>query len=58
MVNIDMGNGLTDIQFKNDLRKELIMYREYLELLESGNTEKLKQKFQAEIERIEASLQD
>lgn len=53
-----MGNGLTDIQFKNDLRKELIMYREYLELLENGNIEKLKQKFQAEIERIEASLQD
>lgn len=55
MVNENMG---TDIQFKDNLRKELIMYREYLELLENGDTEKLKQKFNAEIERINASLQD
>lgn len=48
----------TDIQFKDDLRKELIMYKEYLELLEEGNTDKLKKKFQDNIARIEASLQD
>lgn len=48
----------TDIQFKNDLRKELIMYREYLELLENGDVEKLKQKFKAEMERIEETLRD
>lgn len=48
----------TDIQFKDDLRKELIMYKEYLELLEEGNTDKLKKKFQDNITRIEASLQD
>ncbi len=50
--------GYTDLQFKNDLRKELIMYREYLELLENNDLEKLKEKFNAEIKRIEASLQD
>lgn len=48
----------TDIQFKNDLRKELLMYKEYLELLESDEKEKLKKKFNDNIERIEASLQD
>lgn len=57
MVN-DMGNSLTDIQFKDELRRQLITYREYLELIEENNIEKLKQKFNAEIERINASLQD
>lgn len=54
----DMGNSLTDIQFKDELRRQLITYREYLELIEENNIEKLKQKFNAEIERINASLQD
>lgn len=53
-----MDEMMTDIQFKDDLRKELIMYKEYLELLEEGNTDKLKKKFQDNITRIEASLQD
>lgn len=48
----------TDIQFKDNLRKELIMYNEYLELLKNDELKKLKQKFNAEIERINASLQD
>lgn len=48
----------TDIRFMNDLRKERIMYREYLELLENGDVEKLKQKFKAEMERIEETLRD
>lgn len=48
---------MTDLQFKDNLRKELIMYKEYLELLEEGNTDKLKKKFQDNITRIEASLQ-
>lgn len=48
----------TDIQFKDDLRKELMMYEDYLELLESGNTEKLKKKFNDNIKRINESLQD
>lgn len=48
----------TDIQFKDELRKELIMYQEYLELLNDGNVDKLKEKFDKHIKRIEASLQD
>lgn len=53
-----MDEMMTDLQFKDNLRKELIMYKEYLELLEEGNTDKLKKKFQDNITRIEASLQD
>ncbi len=48
----------TDIQFKDDLRKELLMYKEYLKLLQSERKEELEQKFRDNIERIEASLQD
>lgn len=48
----------TDIQFKDNLRKEQIMYKEYLELLESEDFERLKQKFQDNLDRINASLQD
>ena len=48
----------TDIQFKDDLRKELMMYEDYLELLENGEYEKLKKKFHDNITRINASLQD
>lgn len=54
----NMDEMMTDLQFKDNLRKELIMYKEYLELLEEGNTDKLKKKFQDNITRIEASLQD
>ena len=53
----NMDEMMTDLQFKDNLRKELIMYKEYLELLEEGNTDKLKKKFQDNITRIEASLQ-
>lgn len=52
-----MDEMMTDLQFKDNLRKELIMYKEYLELLEKGNMDKLKKKFQDNITRIEASLQ-
>lgn len=37
----------SDIQFKDELRKELIMYNNYMELLENGKYEKLKKLFQA-----------
>lgn len=52
-----MDEMMTDLQFKDNLRKERLMYQEYLELLTSGDTEKLKKKFQDNITRIEASLQ-
>lgn len=48
----------TDIQFKDELRKELIMYKEYLKLLESEDYDKLKEKFNDNIGRIIESLQD
>ncbi len=51
-------NMSTDIQFKDELRKELIMYKEYLKLLQEDRREDLEQKFKDNIERIEASLQD
>lgn len=53
-----MENMPTDIQFKDDLRKELMMYKDYLDLLESGDIEKLKKKFEDNINRISESLQD
>lgn len=53
-----MNDMPTDIQFKDDLRKELMMYEDYLDLLENGNTEKLKKKFKDNIKRINESLQD
>ena len=52
-----MDEMMTDLQFKDNLRKERLMYQEYLELLTSGDMEKLKKKFQDNITRIEASLQ-
>ena len=48
----------TDVQFKDELRKELIMYKDYLSLIENNKIDKLKKKFYDNIERIEASLQD
>lgn len=53
-----MDNMPTDIQFKDDLRKELIMYEDYLDLLKNGEIEKLKKKFDDNIKRINESLQD
>ena len=42
----------TDIQFKDELRRELLMYQEYLELLNSDEREKLRKKFEDNIARI------
>ena len=50
--------GQTDIQFKDELRKDLIRYEEFLELINEGDIDRLKRKITAEIERINASLQD
>ncbi len=48
----------TDIQFKDNLRKDLITFERLKELLESDNKEALAKAIQQEIERINASLQD
>lgn len=48
----------TDIQFKDNLRKDLITFKHLQELLDSGDKETLTKALQQEIERINASLQD
>lgn len=48
----------TDVQFKDELRKELIEKEERLELLRNKEYEKLEKKYLKDIERINASLQD
>lgn len=58
MKESDFYNMPTDIQFKDELRKELIEKEERLELLENKEYEKLKKKYLKDIERIKASLQD
>ncbi len=49
---------VTDIQFKDNLRKELIMLNHFKKLAESGKTEELIAEINEQIERINASLQD
>lgn len=50
--------GQTDIQFKDNLRKDLITFKHLRELLDSDKKEELKKALDQEIERINASLQD
>lgn len=50
--------GQTDIQFKNDLRKELLVYKQMLKLIDTDNIDELRQLIQDNIERINAALQD
>lgn len=48
----------TDIQFKDDLRKELIMLERFKELAECDKKDELLKELEKEIKRINASLQD
>ena len=48
----------TDIQFKDDSRKEEIKIETELEMLENKEYEKLKKKLERDLERVRASLQD
>ncbi len=50
--------GQTDIQFKDNLRKDLITFKRLKELLEAGDKEAAAKVIEQEIERINASLQD
>lgn len=50
--------GQTDLQFKNDLRKELILFKEMLKLLDDKRLDELREKLTDNIDRINASLQD
>lgn len=48
----------TDIQFKDNLRKDLITFKHLKELLEADKKDELQKALDQEIERINASLQD
>ena len=48
----------TDIQFKDELRKEEIRIENELELLENKEYEKLKKKLERDLKRVRESLQD
>ena len=51
-------NMRTDIQFKDDLRKEEIRIENELELLENKEYDKLKKKLERDLKRVRESLQD
>ena len=51
-------NMPTDIQFKDDLRKEEIWIENELELLENKEYDKLKKKLERDLKRVRESLQD
>ena len=48
----------TDIQFKDELRKEEIRIESELELLENKEYDKLKKKLERDLKRVRESLQD
>lgn len=48
----------TDIQFKDDLRKELIMLERFKKLIKANKQEEALMEIETEIKRINASLQD
>ena len=50
--------GQTDIQFKDDLRKELLLYKQIIKLLDKGELDELRELVESNIERVNASLQD
>ena len=51
-------NMPTDIQFKDDLRKEEIRIENELEPLENKEYDKLKKKLERDLKRVRESLQD
>ena len=51
-------NMTTDIQYKDDLRKEEIRIENELELLENKEYDKLKKKLERDLKRVRESLQD
>lgn len=51
-------NMPTDIQFKDNLRKEEIRIENELELLENKEYDKLKKKLERDLKRVRESLQD
>lgn len=50
--------ALTDLQYKDELRKELDILERRLELLKSQRYDELQKEFETDINRINKSLQD
>lgn len=50
--------GMSDTQFKNDLRHQKIMLQEILKLAKGNEIDKLEEKIKVELQRIEETLQD
>ena len=48
----------TDIQFKDELRKEEIKLEEQIEMLKNKEYDKMLEKFERELKRVRESLQD
>ena len=48
----------TDIQFKDELRKEEIKLEEQIEMLKNKEYDKMLAKFERELKRVRESLQD
>ena len=48
----------TDIQFKDELRKDEIKLEEQIEMLKNKEYDKMLSKFERELKRVRESLQD
>ncbi len=55
MSDFDMPS---DLQYKDELRKELIKIEEQMELIENKEYEKLRKKLERDLKRVRESLED
>ena len=55
MSDFDMPS---DLQYKDELRKEMIKIEEQIELLENKEYEKLRKKLERDLKRVRESLED
>ncbi len=55
MSDFDMPS---DLQYKDELRKEMIKIEEQIELIENKEYEKLRKKLERDLKRVRESLED
>ena len=55
MSDFDMPS---DLQYKDELRKEMINIEEQIELIENKEYEKLRKKLERDLKRVRESLED
>ena len=55
MSDFDMPS---DLQYKDELRKEMIKIEEQIELIENKEDEKLRKKLERDLKRVRESLED